>query len=93
MAQELGPLFTVITTLGSAVITSAGLGVWIMKQFDNQRQTFYRALDQQRTAFEQKVDDHEEVDQKRHEDNLDEFKQISNTLTRLEYGGIGKGKH
>lgn len=93
MAQELSPLFTVITTLGSAVITSAGLGVWIMKQFDNQRQTFYRALDQQRTAFEQKVDDHEDVDQKRHEDNLEEFKQISNTLTRLEYGGIGKGKH
>lgn len=86
MAQELGPLFTVITSLASAAVASAGLGVWIMRQFDNQRQSFYRALEGQRLAFEEKVDEHERVDQGRHNDNLKEFRDISNSLTRLEYG-------
>lgn len=86
MPQELGPLFTIITSLASAAVASAGLGVWIMRQFDNQRQSFYRALEGQRLAFEEKVDEHERVDQDRHNDNLKEFRDISNSLTRLEYG-------
>lgn len=84
MTQDLGPLFTVITTLGSAVLTSAGLGVWIMKQFDVQRQTFYQALEVQRNTIENKVDVHETVNRKRHEDNLEEFKKVSVALTRLD---------
>lgn len=93
ITQELGPLFTVITSLGSAAIASAGLGIWIMRQFNDQRQNFYQALDAQRERFELKVDNHERIDQERHEDNLAEFKTISNTLTRLEYSGTSKGKH
>lgn len=93
MPQELGPLSTIIVTLGSAVVTSAGLGVWIMKQFDSQRNAFYKALNEQRETLEEKIDSHETIDQKRHEDNLGEFKGISNALTRLEYTGNIKGRH
>lgn len=89
---ELGPFFTIITTLASAAVTSAGLGVWIMRQFDSQRQSFYRALEGQRTAFEEKVDEHEIVDQGRHDANIKEFREISNALTRLEYG-VPRPKH
>lgn len=86
MTQDIGPFFTVITSLASAALASAGLGVWIMRQFDNQRQSFYRALETQRLSFEEKVDEHERVDQDRHNDNLKEFREISNSLTRLAYG-------
>lgn len=86
MAQDLTPYFTVITTLASAAVPSAALGVWIMRQFAAQTKSFYQALESQRLSFEAKVDDHERVDQGRHNDNLKEFRDISNSLTRLEYG-------
>lgn len=79
-------VLTLLGVIAATATSSAGLGLWISHQFDNQRTSFYRALDAQRVSFEAKVDAHEKVDQDRHEENLGRFGDVREALARMGAG-------
>jgi ADP-ribosylglycohydrolase len=79
-------MLTLLGVIAATATSSAGLGVWISSKFDKQKSDFYRALEAQRKSVEQKVDDHEDIDHKRHYENIERFSDIREALALMGAG-------
>lgn len=86
MDETAKSILTLLGVIAATATSSAGLGLWISGKFDAQRTSFYRALDAQRISFESKVDEHEAIDQRRHEENLGSISAIRETLAHMGAG-------
>lgn len=76
---------TMATAIASAIGGAAALAWWLSRQFSEARKVFYEALEHHRETFSEKVDNHERLDQDRHEQNLDRFGSIQVALAKLGY--------
>lgn len=78
---------TMATAVASAIGGAATLAWWLSKQFSETRKGLYEALERHRDNFSEKVDEHEQLDQDRHEENLARFGSIQVALAKLGYEG------
>jgi hypothetical protein len=71
-ANGVEALAAVAVVFGSSLSSAAMLGFWMSRQFSSAKKELYV-----------KIDEHEREDQRRHEDNLGEFRRIYIGLTQL----------
>lgn len=69
------PIIAGLTAAGTIILTGGAFGWkardWLAKQFSETRSSFF-----------EKIEEHEQVDQKRHEENLQRFSDIRVELAR-----------
>jgi len=74
-----------IAEISAPFIAVVGFGWWLRDQFSKNSRNIFE-------FFNAKIDEHEKLDQSRHEDNLNEFRQIAVALAQMGYRR-GNQKH
>lgn len=79
---NIGQILAAVMSIGGTVVTVAW---WLRDQFAKRDEKLAERFDELRSAVTDKVDEHEQVDQSRHEENIKRFGDINGALNLVNY--------